>query len=413
MSQSGRYISNTGPGGFVETLTGDTGGAVSPFLGNIDILGGHDINTVGNPVTHVITVNLDNAITLGDLSNIATGSNALTIATGDLSFTATNNVGNLNLAPCTSAGTSGIITTGGSIVGSGPTDRLLYFYGNNNIFYGYEAGNLSLDVGLCAANIGFGFQALESITGTVTGASYNVAIGSSAMNAFETGNNNVCIGLNSAYLMTTGCTSNIFIGGNVMGVAGTDIVQNTVIGTNAYTGSSGSYNTIYGYGAGANYAHTESSNILIQNAGVVSESNVIHIGTQGSGDGEQNACYIAGIYGATVTGSAVLCSSTGQLGTIASSIRFKENIENIAVRSEDILSLRPVVFNYKSDETKSIHYGLIAEEVEEIFPDLVLYGKDGKPESVAYHELPVLLLNELKRALVRIDKLEELIAELI
>jgi hypothetical protein len=182
--------------------------------------------------------------------------------------------------------------------------------------------------------------------------------------------------------------------------------QNIGIGSNALTNlGSGSYNICIGDNAGFSYNGSESGNICLLSSGVAAESNTIRIGIQGSMPYEQNACYIAGITGATVTGSAVLCSSTGQLGTIVSSIIFKENVKDMQ-EDVSILNLRAVEFNYKNDNKKTKQYGLIAEEVDKAFPYLCLYGLDGQPASVKYHEIPVLLLKEVQRLEKRIQELE-------
>jgi hypothetical protein len=96
----------------------------------------------------------------------------------------------------------------------------------------------------------------------------------------------------------------------------------------------------------------------------------------------------------------VLIDASGQLGTASSSRRFKEDIQPLGNVSERLFGLRPVSFRYKQpydDGSKPVQYGLIAEEVAEVFPELVVYGEDGKPETVAYHVLATLLLNEVQK----------------
>ena len=100
------------------------------------------------------------------------------------------------------------------------------------------------------------------------------------------------------------------------------------------------------------------------------------------------------------TAKTVFIDGNGQLGTLKSSARFKEDIQPMRSVSERLLSLRPVTFRYKEHEedgSQPIQYGLIAEEVAEVFPELVVYGEDGKPETVSYHLLLSLLLNEFRR----------------
>jgi hypothetical protein len=96
----------------------------------------------------------------------------------------------------------------------------------------------------------------------------------------------------------------------------------------------------------------------------------------------------------------VLIDSNGQLGTVSSSRRYKEDIHDMGVATDGLLRLRPVTFRYKkpyADGTKPIQYGLIAEEVEEVYPDLVVRGKDGQVETVQYYKLDAMLLNEVQK----------------
>src|SRR5208337_453528 len=106
----------------------------------------------------------------------------------------------------------------------------------------------------------------------------------------------------------------------------------------------------------------------------------------------------------TVSGSAVLITSGGRLGDIVSSERFKKEIQ--AIPPNNFLDLQPVTFKYKKDTEDRFHFGLIAEEVEKVFPELVLYDKEKKPYSVMYHEMPVLLLAEIQKLRKEIDELK-------
>jgi len=149
---------------------------------------------------------------------------------------------------------------------------------------------------------------------------------------------------------------------------------------------------------------TGSNDIYIGNAGPSSqaESNTIRIGTQGTGTGQQNTTYIAGIYGSTVGGSgiAVYVDSKGQLGTTVSSRRFKEQIRDMGDTSSALMKLRPVTFLYKPEYDKgqrTLQYGLIAEEVAEVYPDLVAHDSDGQPYTVKYQYLTTMLLNEVQK----------------
>ena len=128
------------------------------------------------------------------------------------------------------------------------------------------------------------------------------------------------------------------------------------------------------------------------------ESGQIKIGTVGT----HTQATIAGIHGATSAGGvAVLVNASGVLGTTPSSARFKQDVRDMGEASDVLMKLRPVTFHYREDavgaeEAKATQYGLIAEEVAEVAPELVAPDAEGKPYSVKYHELPALLLNEVQ-----------------
>ena len=128
-------------------------------------------------------------------------------------------------------------------------------------------------------------------------------------------------------------------------------------------------------------------------SGVASESGTIRIG-----DPEfVAACYIAGINGQTASdGAAVFVDANGKLGTVTSSARFKDDIKPMNNASESILALRPVTFRYKKqiDVNRTPQFGLVAEDVANVNPDLVVNGRDGKPYTVRYEAVNAMLLNE-------------------
>ena len=173
---------------------------------------------------------------------------------------------------------------------------------------------------------------------------------------------------------------------------------NTAVGRGALGQTTGQRNTALGYSAGL-LTTTGTDNIHIRNVGVAAETKTIKIGTEGT----QERAFIAGIRGVT-TGAAdavtVMIDSNGQLGTVSSSRRYKEDISDMAAVSERLLALRPVTFRYNKaldDGEKPIQFGLIAEEVAEVFPELVVYDRENRPETVKYHLLSSLLLNELQK----------------
>jgi Chaperone of endosialidase len=144
-----------------------------------------------------------------------------------------------------------------------------------------------------------------------------------------------------------------------------------------------------GTNAGVNLT-TGEFNIDIGNEGVADEGNTIRIGTVGT----HAATFIAGISGTAVVGDPVVVDANGQLGTAASSARFKKEIRPMDNASETILALKPVRFQYKSDSKGTPQFGLIAEEVAKVNPDLVVRDRDGEIYSVRYEAVNAMLLNE-------------------
>jgi trimeric autotransporter adhesin len=257
-------------------------------------------------------------------------------------------------------------------------------------------------------NTALGTNALAShTTGT-----RNTASGSFALRNNTIGNDNTANGTSALFANTTG-TRNTATGGSAL-QSNTIGFNNTASGVSALfantTGSSnvaigdsalqfnttGSGNVALGISAGLNLT-TSSNNVDIANRGVAGDSGIIRIGTSGT----QTSTFIAGINGVTASGGVqVFINSSGQLGTLTSSKRFKQDINSIGTLSERLLKLRPVSFRYKQSAEKGaqpLQYGLIAEEVAKVFPELVQYDKEGKPFTVYYHLLTPLILGELQR----------------
>jgi len=135
---------------------------------------------------------------------------------------------------------------------------------------------------------------------------------------------------------------------------------------------------------------TGSNNIAIGNYGVAAESNTIRIGQV------QTRAFIKGISGVAIAGAAVVVNANGQLGVVASSADFKHEIRRMGEESEAILALKPVSFCYDQDidEQSLPQFGLVAEDVEKVNPDLVLRNEEGKPYTVRYEAVNAMLLNE-------------------
>ena len=293
-------------------------------------------------------------------------------------------------------------------------------------------------------NTAVGFEALASNqpTSTVTG-DRNTAVGAIALRNNTTGRINTAVGVDSlqqnttgegntavgfeSLLSTTTSGQNTAIGAqalraNILGVGNTSLGyqstqyndygnSNTAVGAAALTFATSSNNTAIGYGSlqtlstgGDNIAlgmnagqtlTTGSGNILIGHfGGSASEGSTIRIGTA------QTRAFIAGVRGRTTywnNAIPVVIDQDGQLGTISSSIRFKENVQDMGASTDRLFNLRPVTFRYKTQKDGSPHFGLIAEEVAEVMPELAVRGQDGQIETVAYHELAPMLLNELQK----------------
>jgi predicted ribosome quality control (RQC) complex YloA/Tae2 family protein len=135
---------------------------------------------------------------------------------------------------------------------------------------------------------------------------------------------------------------------------------------------------------------------------------VIAVGNFGAN--VSNSCFIGNIFGVTTqsgTTAPVIVSNTGQLGTVASSERFKKDIATMDRASEDILSLRPVTFHYKTDTKGTPQFGLIAEEVAKVNPAMVLPDKEGKPYTVRCEAVNAMLLNEFLEAHCKMEEQQE------
>jgi Chaperone of endosialidase len=135
------------------------------------------------------------------------------------------------------------------------------------------------------------------------------------------------------------------------------------------------------------------NNIDVGNEGVATEGGTIRVGTPGT----QTATYIAGIENAKITGAAVSVTPSGQLGVLASSERYKTAIAPMSADTEKLQRLRPVSSHLKSDPNGAVQYGLIAEEVATVYPELVIRDAGGTIQGVRYDELAPMLLNEVQK----------------
>jgi Chaperone of endosialidase len=290
-------------------------------------------------------------------------------------------------------------------------------YGSVNV-YVTQTTDLVIDInGYFAAesdaahNTATGGQALSSLNGgfynTADGyaalfsnvnGSDNTATGFGALDSNTSGSDNTGVGFGTLNYNTAG-SQNTAVGSSALHAGSTQTVSdNTAVGFQALLNNTGNSNIALGANAGESLT-SGNSNIYI-GADLPSgntESDTIRIGFTG-----QTATYIGGISGAQYGPSAmaVYIGSNGQLGTAASSIRYKEDVQDMGDASSNLLKLRPVTFRYKQpyvDGSKPLDYGLIAEEVEQIYPDLVVKDNDGQVQTVQYQKLTPMLLNELQK----------------
>ncbi|HEV2113886.1 MAG TPA: tail fiber domain-containing protein, partial [Terriglobales bacterium] len=244
----------------------------------------------------------------------------------------------------------------------------------------------------------FGVNALAA--STINGGNSAFGYNALAANTINVGNAAFGVGAlqhNNDPSLFSNASSNAAFGGAALG-ANTTGSDNSAFGSGALNGlTSGSSNIAVGQGAGNNFTGSESKNIDIGNFGTTGENNTIRIGIEGS----QAQAFIAGISGVGVANATTVFvnTNTGQLGTISSSRRFKNDIVNMGAESDLLTKLRPVAFYYKPelDPTHARQYGLVAEEVAEIAPQLVIYDKKGLPQTVSYHLVNAMLLNEVQK----------------
>jgi trimeric autotransporter adhesin len=222
-------------------------------------------------------------------------------------------------------------------------------------------------------NTAVGFQALQKNT-----ASNNTAMGAGALHLSEAGGNNTAVGFNA-------------LGSEVTGIS------NVAVGSGALANAIHGFNIAVGADAGS---------------GVTTAIGVIAIGSSGANVG--GSCFIGNIRGVTTNNAdaiPVVIDSFGQLGTLSSSQRFKKDIKPMEGTSSSVLDLKPVTFHYRSDKSSTPQFGLIAEEVAKVNPDLVVHDKDGQIYTVRYDAVNAMLLNEFLKEHRKNQEQEAIIAK--
>jgi hypothetical protein len=276
------------------------------------------------------------------------------------------------------------------------------FNGSGNTAHGFNA------LGANTIGIANTAQGKDALAANTSG-SVNTATGDVALSSNTNGSANTASGVNALASNTT-ASSNTANGYAAL-MTNTLGANNTASGANALmNNSTGSNNIALGYQAGLNLT-TGDNNIDLGSTGVANEAGKIRIGTKGV----HNATYIAGIFGATLSGgAAVSVDNKGHLGTTTSSARFKNRIQPMGPASESILALQPVTFRYKQeiDPENIPQFGLVAEQVAKVNPDLVVRDELGKPYTVRYEAVNAMLLNEFLKEHRKVETLEEMVAQL-
>jgi trimeric autotransporter adhesin len=241
---------------------------------------------------------------------------------------------------------------------------------------------------------------------------FNTAVGAQALFSNVDGNSNTAVGWQALYYNDG--NFNTANGGFAL-FSNVNGARNTAIGYSALSGAkaemSVSDNTAVGFQALFNNFEGNRNTAVGVNAGsdVFGASNVICIGANVAGANTNDTCFIGNIRGVTPINNDAIpvpIDSAGQLVTESSSLRYKTDIKPIAKASESILSLKPVRFRYKIHKDSTPNFGLIAEEVARVNPDLVIFGSDGKPYTVRYDAVNAMLLNEFLKEHRRVENQE-------
>jgi len=325
-------------------------------------------------IGHSISASVDIAANYD--RNIIIGVNACNLFT-----TGTNNIF-IGTRVCNNAEEISSSTIVGSSAGG---DSLTTFTNSELTLFGSGSGrNMTDSTDITAMGI--------SSATNISNCSSLIAIGNTAMDNVSNATSSISIGANSC-INKTGITETVVIGNFSGRGSGTITESSVIIGENSGNDFNMETSVLIGY-------NIETTGDLI---------NAIVIGANMTID-SSNSCHIANIRGVTTDDAdaiPVLIDSSGQLGTVSSSIVYKENIETMQ-GAERLYSLRPVSFNYKTDKTKKKTYGLIAEEVLEHIPEIVVRDKTGAIETIQYHLLVPMMLDLLIKQKAEIDALRGL-----
>jgi hypothetical protein len=356
-------------------------------------------------------MNGQNNTVVGDLALFDTtnGDNNIVIgASAGSNYNNSNESNNILLA------NAGVLAESGAIrIGTNGTQTSCYIQG----IEGVSVSNLNYvtidtTTGQLGSTTSSGIVTLDGNSGSASGSTVSIVTtneqtlvlsGSGSTLTLNTtdANNNVAYGANAMTGNGVTGTFNTGVGEAALNLVSTGF-RNAALGAQSLSNiTTGSYNVGIGFDGGNSLGTTAVSNICINSLGSALDTNTLRMGqATGSGTRELNKAFICGIYGITTTSattSTVLVSNGDQLGTVSSSARFKNSIQDMSDQSSAIMKLRPVTFLYNAHTDNVKQYGLIAEEVNEIMPGIVNLDDEGKPFAVRYHDLVPMLLNELQK----------------
>ena len=330
-----------------------------------------------------ISIGAQSTVTNSSAVGVGYRTQAFTQAT-TLGYQTTATTSSVALGYQSSASASSSIAMGNTAVATGANDIVIGTGAFSGPGVGLAVGSIAIGSGArgLGTSVAIGLNALRQSNSSSGG---NVAIGQSAALQMTSGTGNLALGANSAPQLTTGVNNTVL--GNFSGSTVTTGNNNTFIGNNSSGNvTTGSNNIVIGTGFNSGVA-AGGSNLLLLGSGLI---NML---------GNPGTTYMTGVFfGINGGGSApIYINNTGQLGTAASSRKFKENIKDIGSESSAIMQLRPVSFKFKNDSDDYKNYGLIAEEVYEVMPELVLLDDHKEPWNVSYQHLHALMLNEMQK----------------
>jgi len=265
------------------------------------------------------------------------------------------------------------------------------------------------DGGYPGGNTAEGTNALFSRTSGL----YNTATGLNALLKDTSGSRNTANGVNALRSNTTG-SSNTAVGTNALFLNSS--IHNTAIGDSAlFSNTIGVGNTAVGYQSlfSSNFGSLNTAIGNFAGIHITGDGNVCIGGGVGGNAGVSNTTWIRNVYASEANARAVYVNADGKLGTLASSRRFKKEIKPMDQTSEAILAFKPVTFHYKSGNTDTPQFGLIAEEVAEINPGLVVRNENGEIYTVRYEAVNAMLLNEFLKEHKKVEELEGIVTSLV